>query len=61
MINIYNFESEQDRYFREKLKKLSITDCKELMVKYIVKAVSYGSIDMNEFDREIDELLSKEK
>ena len=57
-------ESEQDKYFREKLNrlsKLSMSSYEDLMQRYVMKATSFGLVDMNEFDKEIDELLKEDK
>lgn len=57
-------ESEQHKYFREKLDslaKLNMSNYIDLMKKYTMKAASFDGIDMNEFDRDINELLEQEK
>lgn len=57
-------ESKQDKYFREKLNRLSklnMSSYEDLMRRYVIKAASLGSVDMNEFDRDINELLEQEK
>lgn len=57
-------ESKQDKYFREKLdrlSKLNMSSYNDLMNRYVIKAASGGSVDMNEFDRDIDELLKEDK
>lgn len=48
-----------DKYFKDKLKKLKFDDYNDLMKRYIIEAASFGSVDMNEFDKDIDELLEK--
>lgn len=57
-------ESEQDKYFREKLNrlyKLNMSSYEDLMQRYVIKAASFGLVDMDEFDRDIDALLEQEK
>lgn len=49
-----------DEYFREKLNRLSIRNYMDLMRRYVFKAAR-EDVDMNEFDKEIDKLLEKNK
>lgn len=44
-----------DKYFREKLSRLSNRDYSNLMLQFLGKP----EIEIREFDRQIDELLNK--